>query len=167
MTRLSPAEAYRLWACSWDNSSSPIVELERRYLSPSLQDLQGKNFLDIGCGTGRWLSYAAQVGARTIGIDLSFEMLQQAARKPGLHGRTAVADMANLPLSEGSADVVLCALSLGHCRDAVSVFGGLLRLAKPRGRVTISDFHPDAIRKGWKRTFQYGAETMEVESYPY
>jgi SAM-dependent methyltransferase len=92
--------------------------------------------------------------------------LQQAAAKPGLHGRTAVADMANLPLSEGKADVVLCALSLGHCRDAMAVLSGLLPLAKPGGHLIISDFHPDAIRNGWKRTFQCGAETMEVESFP-
>ena len=31
----------------------------------------------------------------------------------------------------------------------------------------ISDFHPEAIRVGWKRTFQCGSETMEVESFPY
>ena len=135
MTLLSPVEAYRLWASSWDSSASPIVELERRYLSPWLQDLQGKSFLDVGCGTGRWMSHAAQVGARTTGIDLSFEMLQQAAAKPGLRGRSAVADMRNLPLSESSADVVLCALSLGHCRNAMSVLAmdGLLRLAKRVG----------------------------------
>jgi SAM-dependent methyltransferase len=167
MRRLSPVEAYRLWACSWDSSASPIVELERRYFSDWLRDLRGKTFLDIGCGTGRWMSHAVGAGARTVGIDLSYEMLRHAGRKPGLHGRTAVADMARLPLSEGAADVVLCALSLGHCPDAMSVFEGLLRLARPGGHVMISDFHPDAIRKGWKRTFQCDGEIMEVESYPY
>jgi SAM-dependent methyltransferase len=167
MTRLSPVDAYRLWAGSWDSSASPIVELEGRYLSTWLRDLRGKRFLDAGCGTGRWMLHAVEAGARTVGVDLSFEMLQQAAGRPGLRGRLAVADVAKLPLSEGWADVVLCALTLGHCRDAASVFAGLLRLTRRGGRLILSDFHPDAIRNGWKRTFRCGDETMEVESYPY
>jgi malonyl-CoA O-methyltransferase len=167
MTRLSPLEAYRLWAGSWDSSPSPIVSLETRYLANWLRDLEGKCFLDVGCGTGRWMLHAAKAGARTIGIDLSFEMLQQAAAKPGLSGRLAVADVMRLPLSEGWADVVLCTLTLGHCRDAEAVFAGLLRLTRDGGRLILSDFHPDAIRNGWKRTFQCGNEIMEIESYPY
>jgi len=167
MARLSPVEAYRLWASSWDSSASPIVELERRYLSPWLQDLQGKTLVDVGCGTGRWMSHGRQAGARTLGVDLSLEMLQQASFKPGLHGRLAVADMTALPLRESFADVVLCALSLGHCQDMEGVLAGLLRLPHPGGHVIISDFHPNAIRDGWKRTFCCGEETLEIESYPY
>jgi SAM-dependent methyltransferase len=167
MPRLSSTEAYRLWAASWDDSVSPIVSLERRSLAPWLDDLFGKTLVDIGCGSGRWLSYAFQEGARGIGLDLSFEMLQQATLKPGLCGRIAVADMAQLPLQVDVADLVLCTLSLGHCRDALQVVGGLLRLPKRGGRLIISDFHPDAIASGWKRTFKYASQTLEVESYPY
>jgi malonyl-CoA O-methyltransferase len=167
MSALPPVEAYRLWASSWDRSSSPVVVLENRYLKPLLQDLRGKTFIDVGCGTGRWMLYAQQAGARTMGIDLSIEMLRQASLKPGLRGRLAVADMKAPPLADEFADVVLCALSLGHCRDAGSVLAGLLQLARVGGRVLISDFHPDAIRNGWKRTFKCGSQTLEVESYPY
>jgi malonyl-CoA O-methyltransferase len=167
MTPLPPVEAYRLWASSWDNAVSPIVELERRYLTPWLQNLQGKSLIDIGCGTGRWMSHSVRAGARVLGIDLSKEMLQQASFKPGLYGRLAVADMAALPFADRCADVALCTLSLGHCLDAAGVFSGMLRLAGAGGHVIISDFHPDAIRNGWKRTFKCGGETLEVASYPY
>src|SRR2546430_783467 len=114
MSRLSPAEAYRRWAPAWDDTVSPIVELERRYLLPWLTDLRGSVFVDTGWGTGRWLSYASNAGARAIGVDLSFEMLQQASFKPGIYGHVAAADMANLPLADGIADTVLCTLTLGH-----------------------------------------------------
>ncbi|HEY3839631.1 MAG TPA: methyltransferase domain-containing protein [Bryobacteraceae bacterium] len=167
MAPLSSAEAYRLWAASWDDSASPIVSLEDRYLSPWLHDLWGKTFIDVGCGTGRWLSYAFQEGARCIGVDLSFEMLRQAALKPGLDGRVAAAEMTSLPLPDRVADVVLCALSLGHCRNALHALSSLLRVPKRDGQLIISDFHPDAIAKGWKRTFQHGPDTLEVESFPY
>lgn len=167
MPRLAPAEAYRLWASSWDSTASPIVELERRYLLPWLQDLYGKVIVDIGCGTGRWMQFAMRAGGRAVGVDLSFEMLQQASYKPGMYGRIAAADMTRLPLAEGFADVVLCTLSLGHCRDVGGAVDELLRLVRPGGRVILSDFHPEAIRNGWKRTFRCGEETQEVESFPY
>ena len=159
MARLSSAEAYRLWTGSWDDSASPIVSLEDRYLAPWLHDLWGKTFIDVGCGAGRWLSYAFQEGARCIGVDLSFEMLRHAMLKPGLDGRVAAADMAALPLPDRVADVVLCTLSLGHCRNALHALSGLLRLPKRDGQLIISDFHPNAIVKGWK--------APEAERFPY
>ena len=167
MARLSPVEAYRLWASAWDSAASPIIELERRYLLPWMQDLYGKVLVDVGCGTGRWMQFALRAGAKATGVDLSFEMLQQASYKPGMYGRLAVADLERLPLADSFADVALCTLTLGHCRNAAGALNELLRVARPGGRVMISDFHPEAVRNGWKRTFRLGEQTQEVESFPY
>ena len=43
----------------------------------------------------------------------------------------------------------------------------LARIAAPGARVIVTDFHPDALRRGWKRTFKSGADTIEMESEPY
>ena len=45
-------------------------------------------------------------------------MLAEAASKPGLRGRVALADSRALPVGNGCADIVLCALSLGHMPPA-------------------------------------------------
>jgi len=75
---VSPREAYREWAATFDQGT-PILALESLILQPLMPDVGGKRFLDLGCGTGRWLQWAIARGARAFGADLSHEMLQVAA----------------------------------------------------------------------------------------
>lgn len=167
---VSPREAYRYWADSFDEGT-PILALESRQLLPvlsnALPEAAGKRFLDIGCGTGRWLRWAVDRGGRAVGADLSPEMLHIAQRKPGLSGRMAQADAMATPFRDACADVVLSALVIGHMRPVALAMAELARLAAPGARVIVTDFHPDALRRGWKRTFKRGADTIEMESEPY
>ena len=167
---LSAREAYKHWAETFDQGT-PILALESRALAPVLSNasphVAGRRFLDIGCGTGRWLEWAVDRGARAMGTDLSIEMLHQAVRKPGLEGRVVQADAMLAPFHDACADVVLCALVIGHMRPIAQAMESLARLAAPGACVIITDFHPDALRRGWKRTFRSGADTIELESDPY
>jgi malonyl-CoA O-methyltransferase len=162
---LPPRAAYRLWAADWDAHPSAIVALESRYLTPWLADLQGRFVLDISCGTGRWLEHAARQGARVAGVDLSAEMLAQAARKAIPPGTLAVADATRLPVRDACAGLVLCTLSLGHVPDASAVLAEMARVARAGAQVIVTDFHPEAFRSGWKRTFRSGGELYEVENH--
>jgi len=162
---LAPRDAYRLWAAAWDSDPSAIVSVESRHLAPWLAEVGGRRLLDISCGTGRWLEPAAGLGARAIGLDLSPEMLLRARTKPGLAARLAVADAAMLPVRDACADVVLCTLSLGHVRDAAAVIREMARALAPGGLAIVSDFHPEAFRRGWKRTFRAGGATYEIENH--
>ena len=164
---LSPRDGYDLWARSWDGDPSPIVALESRTTAPRLGDLRGKRFIEASCGTGRWLAHAAEGGAQARGFDLSPAMLAEAAAKPGLRGRVALADSRALPAGNGCADIVLCALSLGHMPPAETTVSELARVVAPAGTLIVTDFHPEASRAGWKRTFRRGAEVCEVENHPY
>lgn len=167
---VSQREAYRYWAESFDQGT-PILALESRALAPVLSnvlaEVEGPRFLDIGCGTGRWLGWAVDRGAHAIGADLSIEMLRAASRKPGLSGCIVQADAMLTPFRDASADVVLCALVIGHMQPVSQAMAELARLAAPGARVVVTDFHPDALRRGWKRTFKRGADTIEMESEPY
>jgi malonyl-CoA O-methyltransferase len=171
MRRILPArEAYPYWAETFDQGT-PILALESRVLAPVLSNLSpsvaGRRFLDIGCGTGRWLEWALDRGALATGADLSIEMLRQGVRKPALAGSVVQADAMLPPFRDASADVVLCALVIGHMHPIPQALAALARLAAPGGRVIVTDFHPDALRRGWKRTFRSGADTIELESNPY
>jgi malonyl-CoA O-methyltransferase len=167
---VSPREAYRYWAESFDQGT-PILALESRHLAPILSEVlpeaAGKRFLDIGCGTGRWLGWAVERGTRAMGADLSLEMLRVASHKPGLSGRIVQADAIATPFRDASADVVLSALVIGHMPSIRQAMAELARLAAPGARVIVTDFHPDALRRGWKRTFKRGEDTIEMESNPY
>ena len=50
---------FAAWAEVYDNDPNPLLALEERYLTRLLPDIQGKNALDVGCGTGRWLQRLA------------------------------------------------------------------------------------------------------------
>lgn len=163
---VSQREAYRYWAESFDEGT-PILALESRQLLPLLPEVAGKRFLDIGCGTGRWLRWAVSHGACAAGADLSIEMLRAGSRKPELAGRIVQADAMATPFRDASADVVLCALVIGHMQPVSQAMAELARIAAPGARVIVTDFHPDALRRGWKRTFRSGADTIEMESSPY
>jgi ubiquinone/menaquinone biosynthesis C-methylase UbiE len=165
--RLSPTDGYRLWAQTWESDPSAIVALESRWLSPWLGDLRGKVMADLSCGVGRWLAHAKSQGAIVFGTDLCPEMLIEAAKKPGLAGGLALADTRHLPLTDGCADVVLCALSLGHMAPIESAMAELVRIVAAGGSLIVSDFHPEAGQRGWKRTFRNNGQLYEIETYPY
>lgn len=162
MTCVSAVDGYRLWAENWDATPSPIVALEQRALLPWMEALAPCRAVDVGCGTGRWTSRLS-----AIGLDASDAMLAVAARKPGLRGRLAVADAARLPLTDACADLVVCALTFGHVVDQAGAMREFARVLRPGGILIVSDFHPDAAARGWRRTFRRDGEVYELENYPY
>ncbi|HTM47835.1 MAG TPA: class I SAM-dependent methyltransferase [Bryobacteraceae bacterium] len=165
--RLPPLEAYRLWSQTWEGERSPVVALESRWVAPWLTGLRGKLVLDLGCGAGRWLAHAQSLGARVYGADPCRQMLLEAAKKPGLPGRLVEGGVPLSPFAPGCADMVLCALVLGHVNSLDSAVMELARLVRPGGRLIVTDFHPQAIERGWRRTFRSGGHLYEVASYPY
>jgi ubiquinone/menaquinone biosynthesis C-methylase UbiE len=165
--RLAPLEAYQLWSQTCETDPSAIVALESRWAKPWLIDLRGKVVFDVSCGVGRWLAHAQAQGANAIGTDLCPEMLMQASKKPGLSGRLARADTCSLPLPSHRADVVLCALSLGHMTPMESALAEIARTVRPGGQLIVTDFHPGALDRGWKRTFRNHSQLYEIETYRY
>jgi ubiquinone/menaquinone biosynthesis C-methylase UbiE len=161
VTAVTAAEGYRLWADTWDTTPSPIAALEHRALLPWVEACRPRRAIDVGCGTGRW---TARLSA--IGIDASAAMLAVAARK-GLCGRLALGDAGALPIATGAADLVLCALTFGHIRDQAGAMREFSRVLKPGGILILTDFHPDAAARGWRRTFQRSGQTYEIENHPY
>uniref|UniRef100_Q01S19 Methyltransferase type 11 n=1 Tax=Solibacter usitatus (strain Ellin6076) TaxID=234267 RepID=Q01S19_SOLUE len=160
--RVSAREGYGLWAESWDSTPSPIVALEHRMLLPWIERAGARRAIDVGCGTGRWTQH---LGA--IGLDSSREMLACAQGKSGLRGRLAVADATALPVADGAADLVLCALTLGHIRDHGAAMREFARILAPGGTLLLTDFHPAAAAAGWRRTFRREGSVYEVENHPY
>lgn len=98
---------------------------------------------------------------------MSLPMLTEAARKPIIHGRMAHGDALHAPFRDACADVLISTLALGHLRPVEAAMAELARLAAPGATVIVTDFHPDALRRGWKRTFHSAGETVEMDSDAY
>jgi malonyl-CoA O-methyltransferase len=167
--KVGPAEGCFLWAEGYDHEPNPLLALEERLLQAEIKGLAGKHVLDVGCGTGRWMTHArdAGAGAAAIGIDLTRSFLAQAAGKPDLRGRLAAGDAARLPFRDQRFDVVLCSFVMGYLESTSDVVGELARVVKPGGRIIMSDLHPAALEQGWKSSFRVAETVYEIERRPY
>ena len=147
MTVLSSREGYRLWAPLYSRET-PVSFLDDCLIEQLAIPLEGRSLLDAGCGIGRRMR---ETGAATaVGLDLSPEMLAEAHQDEAL----VVADVRTIPLAADSFDVVWCRLVLGHITQIAPVYAELARVCRPGGTVIVTDFHPDAVRKGHRRSFR-------------
>jgi ubiquinone/menaquinone biosynthesis C-methylase UbiE len=162
---VSALEGHRLWAPHYDRCKNPLLALETRVLSERLWPVASRCFLDVACGTGRWMDYLCQRGARAFGVDLCAEMLAQAESKQRFRGRLVIGDILRLPFKSNFADVVLCSFAVGYFPHLDVAVAEMARTAKPGGRVIISDLHPAGVSAGWTRSFRLGADVYQMEHF--
>ena len=163
--RVSTIEGHRLWAPIYDSGPNPILALERRAMLELLRPLQPATVIDVGCGTGQWLSYFQQARSEVFGCDACEEMLREATKIRSLRGRVILAEAENIPFCDSTVDLVLCSLALGYFLDIHSVFREFARASKRGGLIAVSDLHPKASASGWTRSFRLGAQLYHLEHY--
>lgn len=83
----------------------------RDALASLLREQNPATLLDAGCGEGFYTAAAAEIAARTVGIDLSGEALRLAAKRRLPRSEWAVASVYDLPLPDGSFDAILSVFS--------------------------------------------------------
>ncbi len=169
--RLATKDAYRLWSESYDAQPDNVVlALELEIFSGLLADapLADQVVVDMGCGTGRhWGELLSGQPRLLHGVDSSPEMLGQLRKRypdATLHlrdGRT----IESFP--DGSVDLVVSTLMLGHVREVADELREWTRLLRTGGGIVATDFHPEACRAGMKRTFTHAGATFEVENHPH
>lgn len=107
---------------------------------------RGATVLDAGCGSGR---LAREIAVRrpdlqVNGVDLEQGMVDAATRSAEREELTdrvqfTAADLAELPLSANSVDLIVSTASLHHWTDARAVIASLDRVLRPEGRMWIYD----------------------------
>jgi hypothetical protein len=86
-------------------------------------------------------------------------MILECSRKPGLHGRSVEADVCRIPFGNNSVDIAICSFTLGYLPSPVEVLRELARIAR---FVIVSDLHPEAVKRGWTRSFRAAGERYEM-----
>jgi len=159
-------EAHALWADIYDDTPNPLLPLEERTVDPLVPVLEGALAIDIACGTGRWLRRLVERGATSaVGLDMSPEMLGRAAGKSGIRGRLVRTDCSALPVRSASAGFAICAFGLGYITGLEGFARELSRIVTDRGHLVLTDLHPSAERRGWKRRFRHAGSVIEVPSH--
>jgi ubiquinone/menaquinone biosynthesis C-methylase UbiE len=103
--------------------------------------------LDVGCGTGRFTHpLAERFQARVIGLDPSLEMLKAARSKPSsdrVEIRRASAEQ--LPIEDGSADLVFMSMTLHHLADRPRAARECRRVLRAQGRLIVRNATRDCL----------------------
>jgi SAM-dependent methyltransferase len=115
---------------------SELAFVERTGLTAS--DLEGKDVLDVGVGTGRYADIAARAARRLVGIDLSFAVetaMENVGNRDGIN--IVQADCQKLPFETESFDVIYSIGVLHHTPDTKRSFLSLLPYLRPGGTIAI------------------------------
>ena len=133
LQRAGGAAAFSSSAAAYATTMAPALRpvaaevVRRAALRP------GESVLDIGTGTGTAAGLATGDGRRVVGVDAAPGMLEIARREvPGVE--FVEADFTDLPMADGSFDVVIAAHALLFADDRVATLREWLRVAAPGGR---------------------------------
>lgn len=113
------------------------VEVVQRYA-------EGKDVLEVGCGTGLILDRVSEFASTAVGIDLSGGMLAKAARR-GL--AVAQASATDLPIATASVDVAYSFKVLAHIPDIEGAMREMARVVRPGGHVIAEFYNARSIRR--------------------
>jgi SAM-dependent methyltransferase len=101
-----------------------------RRVATRLGDVADMQVLDVACGTGQWLGYFHERGARVAGVDLSQKAIDACQERfPGNEFHCGPAE--TLAFADARFDLVTCMGSLEHFLDKPGALREMRRVAKP------------------------------------
>jgi len=171
-TLIYPSESgsspFDLWAQVYDSQLNPFLMLEERETIPMLPSVAGCDVLDVGCGTGRWLSRLERYGPASLcGIDGSPAMLIRARQKVNKTTLLCQSSSSKLPIDDSSKDLILASFVLSYLDDLYTFAEECVRIVRPGGCVLISDMHPTtAAKRDWRRSFRVDGMEIEIPTRP-
>jgi SAM-dependent methyltransferase len=139
----------------WASGDYPaMVETFLLPLGPRLVEAcgigPGMNVLDVAAGTGNASIPAAQAGANVTASDLTPELLEAGRARAegegeGLTLHWVEADAENLPLEDGSFDVVMSSIGAMFAPHHQEVADELVRVCRPGGTIGLLSWTPDGM----------------------
>jgi ubiquinone/menaquinone biosynthesis C-methylase UbiE len=162
-------EAYDIWAENYDaQPGNLMLDLDEALFSKLLSSLniENKNVADIGCGTGRhWHKIFDQNPASLTGFDVSPGMLNKLTIKFSEAKTYVITDDHFAGIADNAYDFILSTLTVAHIEKIEEALQTWCRIAKPDGDMIITDFHPNALAAGGKRTFRHGDKHIAVQNF--
>ena len=102
------------------------MDLTRRLIRPR----RGERLLDVGCGTGQYMSMFKQDGLDVTGLDPSPAMLKAAEERLGTREGLYNGRAENLPFEDNEFDLVIMITSLEFVEDPEAALAEAIRVAR-------------------------------------
>jgi ubiquinone/menaquinone biosynthesis C-methylase UbiE len=152
-------EAYDLWAANYDSQPGNLMLDLDEFLFNNLLgnvDIDNKNIADIGCGTGRhWPKIFDEKPASVTGFDVSPGMLEKLKLKfPGAQTEV-ITDNLFSKIEDQAFGVIISTLTVAHIENIEEALRAWCRILSSKGDLIITDFHPEILAVGGKRTFNH------------
>ncbi len=163
------AEAYDLWSANYDaQPGNLMLDLDEILFTNLLHktEIQHKSVADIGCGTGRHWSKIFQLQPQSLtGFDVSQGMLDKLKEKyPAAHIHQIKDDLfASIP--DASFDIIISTLTVAHIENLELALQAWCMILKAQGEIIITDFHPNLLAVGGKRTFTHNNRSVSVRNF--
>jgi ubiquinone/menaquinone biosynthesis C-methylase UbiE len=162
-------EAYDIWAENYDaQPGNLMLDLDEILFSKLIAsvDIKNRNVADIGCGTGRhWAKIFKQNPATLTGFDVSPGMLDKLKEKFPATETHTFTDNNFATIEDGTFDVILSTLTVAHIEHIEEALEAWCRILKYKGDIIITDFHPDILAFGGKRTFKHQNTHIAVKNF--
>ena len=154
------ARSFSRAAATYDD----VAELQRNVGERLLSYLpeQAIRAMDLGCGTGHFLSAVARTTQcdQLLALDLAEGMLSYAREHHSdeMHCQWIGGDAEALPLANDSVSVIFSSLAIQWCEDLPALFSEIERVLEPGGRFVFSTLGPetlDELRSAWRTVDDY------------
>jgi ubiquinone/menaquinone biosynthesis C-methylase UbiE len=162
-------EAYDLWAENYDaQPGNLMLDLDEAVFSELWAEvnIHNKQIADIGCGTGRhWAKLYNGKPAGVTGFDVSTGMLKRLEQKfPGAK-TSQITNNLFADIDDATYDVIVSTLTVAHIEKLDEALQAWCRILKTKSDIIITDFHPNALAFGGKRTFTYNHDSIAIQNF--
>lgn len=150
-----------------ENESSLLnAWYERPAMLALAGDVEGRQVLDAGCGSGALSAALLAKGAIVTGFDASPAMVELARERLRGAADLHVADITQpLPFDDDTFDDVVVSLVLHYFEDWTAPLAELRRILQPGGRLLISVNHPGIYKLQYPEA-DYFAITEHTQTHP-
>ena len=130
-----------------DSYTGTTISRDRlqRCLGDSVDILNGKSVLEVGCGAGRFTEVMLAAGARVFACDLSqaIEANYENCRDLSPNYFGCQADVLELPVAPRSFDFVVCLGVIQHTPSPEETISALARYVRPGGTLVLDHYPPE------------------------
>jgi SAM-dependent methyltransferase len=163
-------------ANGWEQSAGAYIAFQDRQdpnrtilLDPVMLrlcgDAAGRRMLDLGCGEGRFCRMLGGRGARTVGLDLTRQMVEAAASRDAGRGSYIRSGAERLPFTSESFDVVVSYVTLVDITGYREAIAEAARVLRPGGRLVVANLGFVTASDGWLRDEQGRRLYHRVDRY--